>query len=298
VRGFRGIPYAEPPLGPHRFRPHVTKKPEAHVVSATYFGSSCIQLDTGAPTVYTQYLQGFLLTPGQQQAEDCLTLNFRAPRVVLNQSLLVMIYLPGGAFARGGSASPYKYGEEIVRAHQDVVVVSVKQVLSHQAYTADHTNYRLNIFGFPNAAALDGHNLNPGFLDQRKAVEWLHYEIAAFGVDPTRMVFWDQPAGAASVDKYTYAWNDDPLVRGFILDSGTTDGFALGGQGITNFTYVAEQVNCTQQDEDSMRECMQCADADAIISVLDKYNTTANGGVTLSFGPVADNETSFSNYTD
>jgi hypothetical protein len=66
VRVFRGIPYAEPPLGPHRFLPPVTKKPEANVVNATYFGSSCIQLDSGATTVYTQYLQGFLLTPGQQ----------------------------------------------------------------------------------------------------------------------------------------------------------------------------------------------------------------------------------------
>jgi carboxylesterase type B len=43
---------------------------------------------------------------------------------VPNQSLPVMIYLPGGAFTSGGS--PYKYGEEIVRAHQDVIVVSVK----------------------------------------------------------------------------------------------------------------------------------------------------------------------------
>ena len=126
VRVFRGIPYAEPPLGSHRFRPPVTKKPEANVVNATYFGNSCIQLNTGAATVYTQYLQGFLLTEGQQQAEDCLTLNIWAPRAQPNQSLPVMIYLPGGGFTSGGSASPYKYGENIVRDHQDVIVVSIK----------------------------------------------------------------------------------------------------------------------------------------------------------------------------
>jgi carboxylesterase type B len=125
VRVFRGIPYTEPPLGPHRFLPPVNKKPEANVVNATYFGSSCIQLDSGATTVYTQYLQGFLLTPGQQQAEDCLTLNIWTPRAVPNQSLPVMIYLPGGAFTSGGAATPYKYGEEIVRARQDGIVVSV-----------------------------------------------------------------------------------------------------------------------------------------------------------------------------
>lgn len=112
------------------------------------------------------------------------------------------------------------------------------------------------------------------------------------------MVLWGQSAGAASVDKYAYAWNTDPLVRGFILDSGTADGFALGGQSVTNFTYVAEQVNCTQQDADTILKCMQNADANAIISVLDNYNATAHGGVSVSFGPVADNETSFSNYTN
>jgi carboxylesterase type B len=37
-----------------------------------------------------------------------------------------MIYLPGGGFTSGDSASPYEYGENIVRDHQDVIVVSVK----------------------------------------------------------------------------------------------------------------------------------------------------------------------------
>ncbi len=126
VRAFRGIPYAEPPVGAGRFKPPITKKPEAAVLNAKDFGSSCIQLNTGAPTVYSQYLQGFLLTQGQQQSEDCLTLNIWAPRAQANQSLPVMIYIPGGGFTTGGSASPYKYGENIVRDHQDVIVVSIK----------------------------------------------------------------------------------------------------------------------------------------------------------------------------
>lgn len=126
VRVFRGIPYAEPPVGAGRFMPPVTKKPEVDVVNATDFGAACIQLNTGAPTVYSQYLQGFLLTPGEQQSEDCLTLNIWAPRAQPNQSLPVMIYIPGGAFTSGGSASPYKYGENIVRDHQDMIVVSMK----------------------------------------------------------------------------------------------------------------------------------------------------------------------------
>lgn len=128
VRFFGGIPYAEPPVGSARFRPPITKKPVDHVIDATAFGPSCIQLDTGTKTVYTEFLPGFLLTPGQKTSEDCLSLNVWAPRRSGNASELlpVMIWIHGGGFTGGGSASPYKYGTRIVEKHQDVIVVALK----------------------------------------------------------------------------------------------------------------------------------------------------------------------------
>ena len=42
-------------------------------------------------------------------------------------------------------------------------------------------SYRVNIFGFPNAAGLDDQNL--GILDQRAALEWVRDNIEAFGGD-------------------------------------------------------------------------------------------------------------------
>lgn len=128
VRFFGGIPYAEPPVGSARFRSPITKKPETEVIDATKFGPSCIQQDTGSKTVYTEFLPGFLLTPGQTQSEDCLTLNVWAPRGLNASSELlpVMIWIHGGGFTGGGSASPYKYGTRIVRDHQDVIVVALK----------------------------------------------------------------------------------------------------------------------------------------------------------------------------
>jgi carboxylesterase type B len=59
-------------------------------------------------------------------------------------------------------------------------------------------SYRLNIFGYPNAAALDGRHLNPGLLDHRKAVEWVFNHISAFGGDPDRMILFGQSAGYGS----------------------------------------------------------------------------------------------------
>jgi cholinesterase len=77
----------------------------------------------------------------------------------------------------------------IVRDQQDVIVVTM--------------NYRVNIFGYPSAGALDGHNLNPGLLDHRAAVEWVYNHIQAFGGDPSRIILWGQSAGGSAVDKYS-----------------------------------------------------------------------------------------------
>jgi hypothetical protein len=110
VRVFRGVPYAESPVGNLRFKPPVHKKPTAEIIDATKFGPSCIQLNTGAKTVYTEYMTGFLLTPGQTTSEDCLSLNIWAPRHSAGKSLPVLLFIPGGGFTSGGSASPYKYG--------------------------------------------------------------------------------------------------------------------------------------------------------------------------------------------
>lgn len=70
VNFFGNIPYAEPPVGVLRFRPPVTKAPEPeNVVNGTWFGPSCIQYSSGAATAYSEYLTGFLLSPGQVQDE-------------------------------------------------------------------------------------------------------------------------------------------------------------------------------------------------------------------------------------
>ncbi|KAF2828752.1 alpha/beta-hydrolase [Ophiobolus disseminans] len=283
VRFFGGVPFAEPPVGAARFRPPITKRPTNKTIDASWFGPSCIQYNNGQKTVYSEYLKGFLLTPGQQQSEDCLTLNIWAPRKEGDELLPVMIWIHGGGFTSGGSASPYKYGDRLVR-DQGVVVVAL--------------NYRLNIFGYPNAAALDGKNLNPGLLDNRKAVEWIYNHIHAFGGDPDRMILFGQSAGGMAVDKYAYAYPEDPIVKGFIAQSGTSSGGNSNDLTYSNFTYVASQVGCSSSRKDEEFACMQKVNASAIIEVYNKYNASANGGQSLAFNPAPDNITSFSNYTD
>ncbi|KJX93199.1 hypothetical protein TI39_contig4368g00003 [Zymoseptoria brevis] len=175
----------------------------------------------GATIVYSQYLTGFLLSPGQTQDE----------------------------------ASPYKYGDRLA-ADQNVIVVSM--------------NYRLNIFGYPGAAALDRRNLNPGLLDQCQAVEWTYNNINAFGGDPERMTLFGQSAGGASVDYYSYAYWQDPLVAGFIAQSGVAKDEGEYDASGSNFTCVASAVGCGDDttDKDKLFKCMQTVDSTAIINTI------------------------------
>jgi cholinesterase len=126
VRTFRRVPYAEAPVDEGRFKPPVTKKPVSEILDGTRYGPSCIQLNNGQPTAYTEHLPGFLLAPGAITDEDCLSLILWAPRAAANQALPVIIYIPGGGFTGGGANSPYKYGANIVRDNQDVIVISIK----------------------------------------------------------------------------------------------------------------------------------------------------------------------------
>ncbi|KJR81634.1 uncharacterized protein SPSK_00767 [Sporothrix schenckii 1099-18] len=290
VRQFLGIPFAEPPVGPLRFRPPVTKRPLADgaVVDATKYGSYCFQHDNGVRTFYAERA-GHAMPEDLEASEDCLTLDVWTARHGCDgppTKKAVLIWIHGGALMTGGSASPYMRGNRLVaRFPDDVVVVSI--------------NYRLNIFGFPRAGALDGRHLNPAFLDVRMAVQWVYNNIGHFGGDPNRMVLFGNSAGGSHVDKYAYAWAHDPLVQGYICMSGQGE-FTADPRDVSNFTYVAAQVGCASDtdDYDAEFQCMQNVPAPTIMAVLNGYDSRQHGGRVLGFQPQSDNETSFGNYTD
>ena len=101
----------------------------------------------------------------------------------------------------------------------------------------------MNIFGFP---GLPGMPQNLGLLDQRLAIEWVRDNIAAFGGDPTRITIFGQSAGGASVDYYSYAWVSDPIVEGFIPESGTATSFnqPLSTNNTVAWYNTTEKLSC------------------------------------------------------
>ena len=95
---------------------------------------------------------------------------------------------------------------------------------------------------------------------------------------------------------YNYAWYQDPIVTGLIMDSGTT--FIEDGSGpkYSNFSYVASQVGCGNSNSaEEELVCMKEVDAATLEDVIaENYNA---GPQNLAFGPGADEKIVYSNYT-
>ncbi len=122
VRAFLGVPFAQPPMGPLRWKPPMPAAKWKGVRQATEFGSHCMQ-----PKIYNDMI---FRDPGI--SEDCLTLNVWTPATDKNAKLPVMVWIFGGGFVAGGTSEARQDGANL--AKNGVVVVSM--------------NYRLGIFGF------------------------------------------------------------------------------------------------------------------------------------------------------
>lgn len=127
-----------------------------------------------------------------------------------------MLWFYGGGFEFGSTAefNPTPFVEKSITLGHDILYIE--------------TNYRLNGFGFLAGKELqaDG-STNLGLRDQRKAMEWIQENIAAFGGDPTKVTIWGESAGSISVFDHTIInggninYNGKPLFRGGIMDSGS-----------------------------------------------------------------------------
>ncbi|RWA04279.1 hypothetical protein EKO27_g10822 [Xylaria grammica] len=277
VRQFLGIPYAEPPVGKLRFLPPEPKK-NTGPIEATAYAPACMQQSSpGQKTIYTEYMQQFLINGGT--SEDCLYVNIYAPLTPTSDKLPVLIYIPGGGFTSGGSNSLYKIPDKWIEKTQSHIVIVMQ--------------YRVNIFGFPNSRV---YSLNSGLLDQRLVVEWAQDNIAGFGGDPERMTLWGQSAGAGSVSYYLYSYLDNPIVHAFIADSGapTSKPESSTDYMHSNFTAIAGLVGCEGLGGAGEFECMQGVDGSLLEETLSNNSATAK----LNFQPQADGVTMFSNYTE
>lgn len=270
VHAYIGIRYAQPPIGSLRFEPPKRYKPAnvRNAYDATRPFPSCYQVR------YNSLIEDKFSF--WSESEDCLYVTVWKPanhNVNKDKPLPVLIWIYGGDFTEGGT-NAYD-GTDFIREQQDVIFVDF--------------NYRLNIFGFPNSPAVTP---NLGLLDQRLAVEWIRDNIAAFGGDPKKMSLMGQSAGSMSIAYWSYAYPDDPIVRGFIELSGQEIG--VQPDDGTSWKNVGNVTGCDKKgDAKAQVECLRKLPARELRRAITPTNLAEYGDATGG-GPAVDNKTYFS----
>jgi para-nitrobenzyl esterase len=194
ILAFKGIPYAQPPVGNLRWRSPSPATPWQGVINATQFGYTC----------WSSVPNDTVFTP---ENENCLTLNIWTGAMSTTEKRPVMVWIYGGGFQFGGTATPVYNGENFAKL--GVVLVTV--------------NYRTGVFGFLAHPELDlegSFSGNFGLQDQLFALKWVRANIAAFGGDPQDITFFGESAGAMSMGLLMTSPKAQGLFQKTILESG------------------------------------------------------------------------------
>lgn len=267
---FRGVPYAEPPVGERRFKVPMKKAKWNGVYSALEFGAQCPQAD---PThgFYGKEFYTDEKYPLPKQSEDCLYLNIWAPRKEGN--FPVAFWIHGGAFDHGFGSEMEFDGEKF--AANDVILVTI--------------NYRVGVFGFYADPLLNKENNfrttgNYGLLDQIMALRWVYDNIDCFHGDKHRITVFGQSAGAMSVQ----ALISSPLTRGLIHSA-----IMQSGGGIDNGLSATKKLEDAYQVGEKIKglckvknvSALRRVPAEKLVDLLPELYKESNG---LTFGPVND----------
>jgi len=195
---FKGVPFAQPPVGDLRWREPQPPQPWGGIRPADTFSAMPVQCvgGPGSP-MYDLW-----------QSEDCLYLNIFAPEAY-DHPLPVYVWYYGGSYQNGRADDPIFDGTSL--AKKGVITVTV--------------NYRVGIMGFfchPDMKSESpyGTGGNFGLLDQIAALTWIRENIAAFGGDPDRITISGQSAGSASVCNLMTSPLSMGLIHGAICQSG------------------------------------------------------------------------------
>jgi para-nitrobenzyl esterase len=199
IREFKGIPFAEPPMGDLRWSAPQPVKNWEGVKATTQFGPRCMQ---GS-------LFGDMVFRSNGMGEDCLYLNVWTPAKSGNERLPVLVYFFGGGFVAGDGSEPRYDGESM--AKKGIVALTV--------------NYRLGVFGFmahPELTRESAHHAsgNYALLDQNAALKWVQKNIEAFGGDPRKVTIAGESAGSIAVSAQMASPLSKGLIAGAIGESG------------------------------------------------------------------------------
>ncbi|XP_068140609.1 juvenile hormone esterase-like [Drosophila tropicalis] len=236
IYAFRGIPYAQPPIGNLRFAaPQPIQQFEYEIFQATADSAICPQ-----PLPYFN------------MDEDCLTLNVYTKD--FDAKLPVIVYIHGGANVLGSGSSVYGAGPQYLMDH-DVVYVAF--------------NYRLGALGYLRTSG-DNVKGNFGYLDQLLVLKWVNEHIANFGGDPDNVTIMGLSAGSIAVSLHLASPLSKNLFHRAILMSGSaTNHFANDNAYWTR--KLAREISCPMYDPVDVVECLRGVTWEKIIEICGRW---------------------------
>ena len=283
---FYAIPYAEAPVGEHRFMAPVRRAPwqeerDARVPGPTAQRGSVFD----DPAIPEPSVAG----------DDILTLNVFTPAPGEEGARLpVFVWIHGGGWTSGCHNSPWYDGAAFNR--DGVVTVSVA--------------YRLGFDGYGYVEGSDA-PVNRGVLDQVMALEWVRENIVRFGGDPARVTIGGQSAGGGNSMLLMTVPRARGLFRAVISQSGAVTDMpvglnreraramaqALGVEptlaGLRTASYdevFAAQNALTAQDEHADDGGAGALGTDPVEAVTSRLGVMGLPDTGISFSPTADGE--------
>ncbi|KAF9890629.1 hypothetical protein FE257_005760 [Aspergillus nanangensis] len=248
---YKGIPYAEPPVGSLRFQPPqpYSKFPDG-TFDATTPATACIQF-------------GDSFVAQGEKSEDCgsLYLDVWAPSNATKDSKLpVKAWVYGGSNTDGGISDSLYDGCNM--AENDQILVSI--------------NYRLGPLGFMalNSAGIYG---NQGIQDILLGLKWVQDSIAAFGGDPKKVVLFGQSAGATDVFAIATLPQAPSLINSAIAESIALPSLLSNSSLQQTGQSYAKSLQCSTSD----MSCLQSKSVDELVKAYhaDDFLNTGLGAV-------------------
>ena len=261
---FRGVPFAQPPVGALRFRAPVPVKPWSGVRDALKSAPSAMQ-------------------PGRSNvSEDCLYLNVFAPQGP--GPFPVFVWIHGGGFTGGSPSDAIFDGSGF--AKQGIVVVTVA--------------YRLGVFGFLDWSPMLGteyaDSANNALRDLTLALQWVQTNIGSFGGDAKRVTIGGESAGAKLADILMAVHGANSLFTSVISESGGAERIRTQSDSAEVTRVFADKFRRAGSGADP-----RAASADALLSaqrgLIDAWDgnfplRAESGGALLpdrALGPIAHN---------
>lgn len=241
IEGWKGIPFAEPPVGNLRWKmpePLSTQWEEA--LEATSLKPACVQ-------------------PDGSGEEDCLYLNiYRNEDPSDKGPYPVLFYIYGGGLMSGQANNNF---DSLIVSNDNAGMVVVE------------VGYRLNAFGFMAIEELSeeqgGSSGNYGIMDQLLALSWVKSNIAEFGGDPDRVTLSGQSSGGTSIMALLSVPSAKGLFAGAISMSGSPNiSMPLSVAEAQNSHFAASCAGGGGTSSEAVLSCMRNLSVESLVSAI------------------------------